>query len=65
VLAAIAAAYLFFRGLRGFCYIYEGLKMNTAIPAHPSYEETQNHPKGNNFRPMAYSSTDQLERRLS
>ncbi|NIP50656.1 MAG: DUF2892 domain-containing protein, partial [Aliifodinibius sp.] len=31
VLAALAAAYLFFRGIRGFCYFYDRLGMNKAV----------------------------------
>lgn len=30
VLAVAAAAYLFFRGMRGFCYFYDRLGMNKA-----------------------------------
>lgn len=31
VLALCAAAYLIFRGLRGFCYFYDQLGLNTAV----------------------------------
>ena len=31
VLALIAAVYLFFRSIRGFCYIYDQLGQNTAV----------------------------------
>lgn len=65
VLAAVAAAYLFFRGLRGFCYIYEGLQMNKAIHNHTSNGEAQGQSRGNAYRPMTYSSTERPERSLS
>ncbi|HRQ38030.1 MAG TPA: DUF2892 domain-containing protein [Chloroflexota bacterium] len=32
VLAFFAAIYLVFRGLRGFCYLYDQLGWNTAVP---------------------------------
>lgn len=32
VLAFLAAVYLFFRGIRGFCYFYHQLGLNTAVP---------------------------------
>jgi hypothetical protein len=31
VLAALASAYLFFRGIRGFCYFYDKLGKNKAV----------------------------------
>jgi uncharacterized membrane protein len=65
VLAALAAAYLFFRGLRGFCYIYEGLQMNTAISNRSSLENNGHHSEGNDFRPKTYQSTKSSERSLS
>lgn len=32
VLAFFAAIYLIFRGVRGFCYLYDQLGWNTAVP---------------------------------
>lgn len=32
VLALLAAIYLIFRGMRGFCYLYDRLGWNTAVP---------------------------------
>lgn len=36
VLAAVAAAYLIFRGIRGFCYFYDQLGMNRAVALPPT-----------------------------
>lgn len=41
VLAAVTASYLFFRGMRGFCYINDRLGLNKAVHI-PSLSEVQN-----------------------
>ena len=46
VLALLAGLYLFFRGWRGFCYIYDQLGENTAVSSpqlqQPEQRETAN-----------------------
>lgn len=41
VLAAVTASYLFFRGMRGFCYINDRLGLNKAVDI-PTLSEMQN-----------------------
>jgi uncharacterized membrane protein len=41
VLAVVAACYLFFRGIQGFCYFYDRLGMNKAIDS-PIVREIKN-----------------------
>lgn len=43
VIAALAAAYLFFRGMRGFCYFYDRLGMNNAINRSTTPSPENNH----------------------
>ena len=43
VLALLAALYLFFRGVRGFCYIYDRLGQNTAVQLPTTAEEQTYH----------------------
>ncbi len=40
VFALLAALYLFFRGMRGFCYIYDQLERNTAVSS-PQVEQRE------------------------
>ncbi len=44
VLAALAASYLFFRGMRGFCYLNDRLGLNKAVDT-PLFSEVKNNHK--------------------
>jgi uncharacterized membrane protein len=41
VLATVAATYLIFRGIRGFCYFYDRLGMNRAVALPPTAVENK------------------------
>jgi uncharacterized membrane protein len=52
VLAALAASYLFFRGMRGFCYINDRLGLNKAVDI-PAMAEVQDH-KNNQLKAVSH-----------